>query len=198
MRRLRSKQYGVPSEILWSKRPYLFPSRNPRENNWATWQRLAGRLTPVVRFCSSSPSTAHATGPETRSSPHTAYADTLCTTTCRPFPARRCRCALALTPPPAQVHRAEKPMAPSPLLVRPLALANSPLPPPRCVAAVAAAPAVRTAPAAPFSRLVITWRMRSSFSAKFRGDMVSLDRAGSVPSVGSPHRMWEKTTLPLR
>lgn len=121
--------------------------------------------------------------------PHTAHADTLCTTTCRPFPARRCRCALALTPPPAQVHRAEKPMAPSPLLVRPLALANSPLPPPRCVAAVAAAPAVRTAPAAPFSRLVITWRMRSSFSAKFRGDMVSLDRAGSVPSVGSPHRM---------
>jgi hypothetical protein len=85
--------------------------------------------------------------------PHTAHADTLCTTTCRPFPARRCRCALALTPPPAQVHRAEKPMAPSPILVRPPALANSPLPPPRCVAAVAAAPAVRTAPAAPFSRL---------------------------------------------
>jgi hypothetical protein len=44
-------------------------------------------------------------------------------------------------------------MAPSPILVRPPALANSPLPPPRCVAAVAAAPAVRTAPAAPFSRL---------------------------------------------
>lgn len=53
-------------------------------------------------------------------------------------------------------------MAPSPILVRPPALANSPLPPPRCVAAVAAAPAVRTAPAAPFSRLRTKCRFAAS------------------------------------
>ncbi|XP_021318326.1 uncharacterized protein At1g32220, chloroplastic isoform X1 [Sorghum bicolor] len=53
-------------------------------------------------------------------------------------------------------------MAPSPLLVRPPAMANSPLPPPRCAAAVAAAPAVRTAPAAPLSRLRTKCRFAAS------------------------------------
>ncbi|ONM62590.1 NAD(P)-binding Rossmann-fold superfamily protein [Zea mays] len=66
-------------------------------------------------------------------------------------------------------------MAPSPILVRPPALANSPLPPPRCVAAVAAAPAVRTAPAAPFSRL----RTKCRFAAS---DIVVLGGSGFVGS----------------
>lgn len=105
MRRLRSKQYGVPSEILWSKRPYLFPSRNPHENNWATWQRLAGRLTPVVRFCSSSSSpTPHATGPETRSSP------TLPTRTrSAPPPAGRCRAPGSPPPLRPRAHTSASP-----------------------------------------------------------------------------------------
>lgn len=52
-------------------------------------------------------------------------------------------------------------MVPSPLLVRPPALANPLLPPPRYAAAVAAA-AVRTAPAAPFSRLRTKCRFAAS------------------------------------
>ncbi|KAJ1270825.1 hypothetical protein BS78_06G080600 [Paspalum vaginatum] len=52
-------------------------------------------------------------------------------------------------------------MVPSPLLVRPPALANSALPPPRCAATVAAA-AVRAVPAAPFSRLRTKCRFAAS------------------------------------
>lgn len=153
---INSIQISQPSNRM-STRRHIFPvvrrgfqaSAGKQASDVAAASGSAGRLTPVVQSSSSSPQP-----PATRSKqPHTAHAATLYATTCRPFPARRRRCALALTPPPAQVHRTEEPMAPSPLLVRPPALANSPLPPPRCAAAVAATPAVRTAPAAPFSRL---------------------------------------------
>ena len=151
---INSIQISQPSNRMWTRR-HIFPVVR---RLLVSEQKSAGKQASDVAAASGTPhSSSPAPGsssPQPRATrskqPHAA---TLCATTCRPFPARRRRCALALIPPPAQVHRAEKPMAPSPLLVRPPAMANSPLPPPRCAAAVAAAPAVRTAPGAPFSRL---------------------------------------------